>query len=84
MRDGAPMTRWSDTMKSLLNRRECPYLFNCKFPVTRNFFDHICNSDSYLKCHYFAKRVARALPFARMHAQNPMLWLQELAVHDGI
>lgn len=70
------MTTRSEAMQRLLNKRECLYLLDCEFLVTRGFFNHICNSDSYIKCHYFAKRVGEL--------QRPMLWLQELAVHDGI
>lgn len=70
------MTTRSEAMQRLLQKRECPYLLDCEFPITRNFFSHICNSDSYIKCHCFAKRVGEL--------QRPMLWLQELAVHDGI
>lgn len=69
------MTTRSEALQRVLCRERCPYMLDCEVPITRNFFDHICNSTNYTNCHHFAKRVRE------LH--TPMEWLQRFAVHES-
>jgi hypothetical protein len=69
------VTTRSEAIRLLLHKEKCPYVLDCMVPVTKNFFDHICNSSSYTNCHYFAKRVGEL--------STPMEWLQKYAVHES-
>ena len=68
------LTTRSEAFQQVLQRENCPFAMECEASVTRNFFDRICNSKSYINCHNFARR------FGELY--TPMEWLQKLAVHE--
>lgn len=65
----------SEAIQQALKKGDCPYLLVCEALITKNFFDHICNSTSYPNCHHFANRVGEL--------NAPMVWLQKIAVQEG-
>ena len=65
----------SEAFQKKLNRKDCPYLHECRVPITKDFFSRICNSPSYVNCHHFAKKVNEL--------RTPMAWLQKLAVDQA-
>ena len=69
------MSSLSEAFQKKLNRKDCPYLHECRVPITKDFFSRICNSPSYVNCHHFAKKVNEL--------RTPMAWLQKLAVDQA-
>jgi hypothetical protein len=69
------MSSLSEAFQKKLNRKDCPYLHECRVPITKDFFSRICNSSSYVNCHHFAKKVNEL--------RTPMTWLQKLAVDQA-
>ena len=69
------MSSLSEAFQKKLNRKDCPYLHDCSFAITKDFFSRICNSPSYVNCHHFAKRMDEL--------QTPITWLQKLAVDQS-
>ncbi len=67
------MTTRSEAIRVVLRGEDCPYLLDCGVPVTKNFFNQLCNSSRYTDCHYFAKRCGELQP--------PLVWLQKRAMH---
>lgn len=64
----------SEALQRVLRRESCPYMIDCAAPVTKDYFGRICNSEGYLKCHHFARRVGEL--------KAPMAWLQRFAVDE--
>ena len=69
------MSSLSEAFQKKLNRKDCPYIHECRVPITKDFFSRICNSPSYVNCHHFAKKVNEL--------RTPMAWLQKLAVDQA-
>lgn len=68
------MATRSEALQQVLHRGDCPYLLDCGVPVTKNFFNHLCNSARYTDCHHYARRAGEI--------QAPLVWLQKLAMHE--
>ncbi len=71
---GVPMTTRSEAIQAVLRSEDCPYLLDCGVPVTKNFFNLLCNSSRYTDCRHFAKRCGEL--------QSPLVWLQKRAMHE--
>ena len=69
------MSSLSEAFQKKLNRKDCPYLHECRVPITKDFFSRICSSPSYVNCHHFAKKVNEL--------KTPMAWLQKIAVDQA-
>jgi hypothetical protein len=74
VRDRTATVTRSETLQRILRRESCPYMIDCAAPVTKDYFGRICNSEGYLKCHHFARRVGEL--------KAPMAWLQRFAVDE--
>jgi hypothetical protein len=71
---GVPMTTRSEAIQVIQRSEDCPYLLDCGIPVTKNFFNCLCNSSRYTDCHHFARRAGEL--------QAPLVWLQRRAMHE--
>ncbi|UCH57093.1 MAG: hypothetical protein JSV18_07095 [Candidatus Bathyarchaeota archaeon] len=68
-------TTRAEAYQRALRKEDCPYVFECGAPITKDYFNRICNSAVFVKCHHFAKRMGELKP--------PMTWLQRLALEEG-
>lgn len=69
------MSTLSEAIQEKFGKKNCPFLQDCSVPVTKDFFQRVCKSPSYLNCHHFAKRVGELM--------TPISWLQKLAVDQA-
>ena len=75
MKDKGLILTRSEAIQKVLGKEECTFITSCQMHITRSFFDKICNSKNYVKCHHFAKQVDEL--------RIPMAWLQRKAVEIG-
>lgn len=68
------MTTRSKAMQVVLRIEDCPYLLDCGIPVTKNFFNCLCNSYRYTDCRHFVRRAGEL--------QAPLVWLQKQAMKE--
>lgn len=69
------MATLSEALQQKLKRKDCPYIHDCRFQVTQDFFKRICNTAAYINCHHFAKMVGEL--------KTPMAWLQKMAIDQA-
>lgn len=50
----------------------CPFLKTCSVKLTKDYFVRVCNTNGYMNCHHFAKRIG--------DLKTPVVWLQRIAV----
>jgi len=66
------VSTFSEAYQEKFGRKDCPYIFDCDTPTTKDFFTRVCKTPAYTNCHNFAKRVGEL--------QLPLTWLQKMAI----
>ena len=69
------MSTFSEAYQEKFGRNDCPYIFDCDVPTTKDFFMRVCKTPAYTNCHNFAKRVGEL--------QLPLTWLQKMAIDQA-
>jgi len=55
--------------------QSCPDFNTCESRITKDFYDRICNSKQFKKCHFFATRHGGI--------KTPVDWLVSMAIQDS-
>lgn len=73
-RDGDIRSHYK-AQNELSDKNYCPFFKTCSVQITRDYFNRVCNTNGYLNCHHFSKRLGEL--------KTPIGWLQRIAVEKA-